>query len=499
MSTNYNTNLFLSLYGRNKSEGCVVITGMTGVDKTTMCRMVLRKKECENLPEFALNRLIYDQNLFGAILQNFGILGLSTRKHTKRIKIYQLIQYLLKTLKEEEFALLVVDDDQNLILSKSEQEKVTSSLEENKKKHLQIMLTGQVPGGQDLKSSRLEQFYNNEKCMYQTPRGLLRLEAIQNYIERRLMVADPEGDMRFSKEALEYVRKHSLGIPSIRNLIYDGDFTDTYTRQIIETKEEFVENIVHHIALKGQEIATTELKPVSMTKIKQNILIPTATLFLTSMTKIRQNVLTPTATLFLTSMTKIRQNVLTPTTTLFLTSMTKIRQSILIPTTTLFLTLMTKIRQNVFTPTATLFLTSMTKIRQSVLTPTTTLFLTSMTKIRQNILTPTATLFLTSMTKIKQNILTLTATLFLTSMTKIRQNILTPTATLFLTSINKIRQNILIPTATLFLTSINKIRQKALIPAAAVFLVCVVVAGFFTSHSFFTKNDPIHSAAKGLP
>ncbi|MCP5008026.1 MAG: tetratricopeptide repeat protein, partial [Planctomycetes bacterium] len=122
-------------------------------------------------------------------------------------------------------------------------------------------------------------------------------------------------------------------------------------------------------------------------------------------------------------------------------------------------------------------------------------------KIRQNILIPTATLFLTSINKIRQNILIPTATLFLTSINKIRQKALIPAAAMFLASINKIRQKkALIPAAAMFLASINKIRQKkALIPAAAVFLVCVVVAGFFTSHSFFTKNDPIHSAAKGLP
>ncbi|GJQ58926.1 MAG: tetratricopeptide repeat protein [Candidatus Scalindua sp. AMX11] len=351
MSENYNTNLFLSLYGRDKREGCIAITGTIGADKTTMCRMVLRKAGRESQTEFALNRFCYENELLGAILQNFGILGKSTKEPIKK-KIYQLIQFLLKSLKEGELALLVVDDDQYLPLSESDQEKISSDLYANKEKFLQIMLIGQVGEGHDLKSSKFQQYYNSEKCMYQDPRDPLKLDEIQKYIEHRLMVAGPTGGMHFSQKALAYIQKHPLGIPCIRNLIFDCELTDTYTQQTIETKEEIVENAVHDVTLQEEEMETFERSyawPTWMDKMREVFLIPTVAAIrscrkLTWMNKMRQTLLISVVAAIrscgkLTWIDKMREVFLIPAVAVIrsrakLTWIDKMRQALLIPAVT---------------------------------------------------------------------------------------------------------------------------------------------------------------------
>ncbi len=286
MSDNQKTNLFLSLYGRDKREGCIVVMGTIGTDKTTICRMVLQKPENETLSGFPLTRFIYEKELLGAILQIFGKLGKRTNRHSPKKRIYRLIQFLLTNMKEGEFALLVVDDEQILPLSESDQEKISAELEAKKEKLLQVMLIGQVVGGQDLKSSKLEQFYNNEKCIYQTSRDPLKLDEIQKYIEHRLMVVDPTGGVRFSQEALEYMRKHPLGISCIKNLIFDDELTDTYTQHTIETREEFVENAVKDLTLHKEDLMPTfvmsKAEPTWRSKIRQTLLVAAVALIIVS-------------------------------------------------------------------------------------------------------------------------------------------------------------------------------------------------------------------------
>ncbi len=256
MSNNQKTNLFLSLYGVNKSEGCIVITGTIGIEKTTMCRMILENVARKTQSQWTLSRFTSQNDLLGAMLQNFSLLGKSTKKCTKIDMIYQLTQLLLKVLNEGERALLVIEDTQNSPLSVSDQTRIVSSLETQKKKLVQIILIGQDAHMHDLKTPIFERFFNLEKCAYTVPRCPIKEEEIEKYIEHHLMRVDSTDGIHFSPEALEHIRKNSLGIPSITNLIFDSEITSTFTQMNLETKEEIVENAIENLVLLRKEAET---------------------------------------------------------------------------------------------------------------------------------------------------------------------------------------------------------------------------------------------------
>ena len=157
MNETWKTKIFLSLYGVDKSKGCIVITGSIGTEKTAMCRMVLENVPRKTESVWTLSRFTSDNDLLGSILKNFGITGKKIKKRTRKKMIYQLTQMLLQALDEGERALLVIEDAQNLPLPVSEQTRIISSLETQKKKLVQIILVGHDAHTQDLKSPKLEQ------------------------------------------------------------------------------------------------------------------------------------------------------------------------------------------------------------------------------------------------------------------------------------------------------------------------------------------------------
>lgn len=247
MSETQKTTLFLSLYGADESEGCIVITATIGAVKTTIRRMILENVARKSQSAWPLNRFTSENDLLESILQNFDILGKDNRKRNKKRMIYQLTQLLLNDLNAGERALLVIEDGQNLPLSVSDQTRIISSLETEKEKLVQIILAGENAQIQDLKSPKLE------KCTYIFPHGPISDDKIKKYIEHRLMNADSPESIRFSPEALNHIRENSFGIPCITNLIFDNDLAGYYTQQNIETKEEIVENVVENITVQRGE------------------------------------------------------------------------------------------------------------------------------------------------------------------------------------------------------------------------------------------------------
>lgn len=277
MNETHKTNLFLSLYGLNKREGCIVITGAMGTGDTSMCRMFLEKVNRKIYSEFILNHFISEAEYLESILQNFCIKEKNTVKLSKKERLYQLIQFLLNAMKDGESALLIIDDAQKHPLPLLEQTRILSSLETQNEKLLQIILVGQNGLMQNLQSPQFKQLEqrNSIKCHP----GPLKKEEIQRYIEHRLMTAGSTGGISFSPNALALIRKNSLGIPRMINLICNSARLGAYTQQTMKTTEEIVENTVGNLKLRNKEteMAMSGKAPAGLTrgnKIRMSILVP---------------------------------------------------------------------------------------------------------------------------------------------------------------------------------------------------------------------------------
>jgi len=279
MSETFNTNLFLSLYGTNKSEGCVVITGAIDTRQTTICQMVLTKPNNKNHSESIQDHNIYENKRIESILQNLVILGNNTEKQIKKEKVYQLIIFLLNALKKGESALLVIDDTQNILLSLMEQTKIISSLEAQKDKFLHVILLGQKRRIQSFHSPQLKQ--TDQRASVGKQLNRLKEDEVRKYIEHRLKTADSQEGIGFCPEALSFIRNNSLGLPCIVNLVFDNVLLGVHTKKILEITEEIDENIIESlqfpmkdtaIVLSGKE---TDLS-TWFNKMRMSVLIPAA-------------------------------------------------------------------------------------------------------------------------------------------------------------------------------------------------------------------------------
>lgn len=278
MSATYKTNLFFSLYGINKLDGCIVVTGAIDKRQTTVHRMILkklnRKKNSESVPD----RFIYEDKRLESILQNFVIiLAKNTEKHTKTDRIYQLIQFLLNALKDGESALLIIDDAQNILLPLPEQTRILSSLEAQKEKLLQFILVGQRGRIQSLYSPQLKQ--TDQRFSVKLQPDKLKEDEIRKYIEYRLITTDSTEGISFSPEALAFIRNNSLGIPCMTNLIFDGSLLGVHSQKTTGITEKIVENTVENFKFprKETEIAISgnaHSKPTWINRMRISVIIP---------------------------------------------------------------------------------------------------------------------------------------------------------------------------------------------------------------------------------
>ena len=286
MSVTHKTNLFLSLYGINKLDGCVIITGTIDKRQTTVYRMILEKQNRKKSSEFVPGHFINEDKRLASILQNAVIiLGKNTEKRTKTERIYQLIQFLLNALKDGESALLLIDDTQNILLPLPEQTRILSSLEAQKEKRLQIILVGKRERIQSLCSPQFKQTDHRLSVKHRPVKlkkkayDIISANEMRKYIEYRLMATDSTEGINFSQEALAFIRNNSLGIPCMTNLIFDGALMSAHTQKTTEITEEIVENTVENFTFPKKEtgIAIPEIihsKATWINRMRTSVIIP---------------------------------------------------------------------------------------------------------------------------------------------------------------------------------------------------------------------------------
>ena len=477
MSETQKTNLFFSLYGVDKSKGCIVITGSIGTEKTSLCRMILENVTRKTESVWTLRRFTSDNDLLGSILQNFGIMAKNSRKRTRKKMIYQLTQLLLKDLNDGERALLVIEDVQNLPLPVSKQTRIISSLETQKKKLVQIILVGQDAHTQDLKSPKLEQLYNLEKCSYRVPCNPIKEEKIENYIEQHLLRADSTGGISFSPEALEHIRKNPLAIPCITNLIFDCELTGTFTQQTIETKKEIVENAIENLTLQREEKETALSEkscawPTRIKGMRKRVFIPA--IAATSVTT--GAFLSKKSFAWLTTMKEIRKRVLVPA--IAATSVTTC--AFLSKRSFVWINRIKGMRKRVFIPA--IAATSVTT--GAFLSKKSFAWLTTMKGMRKRVLVPAiAAISVTTCAFLSKR-----SFVWINRIKEIRKRVLVPA--IAATSVTT--GAFLSKKSSAWLTRIKGVRKRTLIPAIAVISVTTGAICFFISQNVMTKRTLDH-------
>lgn len=217
-SQRYRAALDHLLYGLQEREGFMLLTGMVGTGKTTLCRELLENLE----PKRTRTALIFNPFLNGtemlqALLTEFGCTyppGASRKELLDRLN-----RFFLTQLVEGNTCVVIFDEAQHLTTEFLEQIRVLSNLETEREKLLQIVLVGQPELRERIQQPSLAQL--DQRVSLRCALRDLDREETERYIYHRLNVAGSQGRIQFTARAMRRIHQESQGVPRLINLICD--------------------------------------------------------------------------------------------------------------------------------------------------------------------------------------------------------------------------------------------------------------------------------------
>lgn len=211
--------------GLERDEGFLLLTGDTGLGKTTLSRAVIDSLGGRTFSAIITNPAVADAELLRVILRDFGVVS---REELRRGRFESAdAQHLHETL--EGFlrslaplgarAVLVVDEAQGLSPRTLEQLRVLGNMEANGRRLIQIILSGQRRLEATLSADDMTQL--SQRISRRVQLQPMTKDEVEQYIAHRLRVAGAEAQVGFTPDAIALIHRLSLGIPRSVNLICD--------------------------------------------------------------------------------------------------------------------------------------------------------------------------------------------------------------------------------------------------------------------------------------
>lgn len=217
-SDEYGSSLQQLLYGIEEKEGFLLLTGMVGTGKTTLCREILQNLDAHRYcTALIFNPFLNGTEMLEALLTEFGCSyppGASKRELLERLN-----RFLLSKLVAGYICVAIFDEAQHLSAEFLEQIRVLSNLETESEKLLQIVLVGQPELRERIQQPSLAQL--DQRVSLRCTLRTLSREETERYIYHRLNVAGSQGRIRFTGSALGLLHRESRGVPRLINLICD--------------------------------------------------------------------------------------------------------------------------------------------------------------------------------------------------------------------------------------------------------------------------------------
>ena len=215
-------NLGYAIDGR---MGFVLLTGEVGTGKTTLCRTLLDRLIGKAESVYLINPSVSGHELLASILEDLG--AKPEPQASKKALIDQLNQRLLSNRTNRPFV-VIIDDAQTMTPETLEDLRLLSNLETDKRKLVQVVLSGQPELLDKLSDVGLRQL--KQRIAVHCRLTPLSVQETGEYISRRLFVAGNKGQVSFSHAATRLVHKMSGGIPRLINKICEFALTAGYVK-----------------------------------------------------------------------------------------------------------------------------------------------------------------------------------------------------------------------------------------------------------------------------
>ena len=244
----YRATLEQLLYGLEHKEGFMLLIGMVGTGKTTLCRTLFEQMDPERYrTALVFNPFLNADELLQAVLTEFGCTY--PAKASKKDLLDRLNKFLMEQLVAGRTCVVVFDEAQHLSGELLEQIRVLSNLETEREKLLQIILAGQPELKDRIQQQSLAQL--DQRVSLRCTLTPLDQEQMERYIYHRLNVAGSQGRISFNGRALRRLHKETRGIPRLINLICDRTLLAGYVDQTTQLGLKHVERGL--ASLRGDE------------------------------------------------------------------------------------------------------------------------------------------------------------------------------------------------------------------------------------------------------
>lgn len=230
-------------YLLDSEEGFAVIVGEPGTGKTLTVRKFLDELEEDIRYAYILFPNLSPQELFEAILEDFGIKFVDGNKN----KLFaRLRDVLIESRREGKKVLIIVDEAQNLPLETLEELRILSNLETEDFKLLQIILLGQ-PELEDILDRKELRQLKQRITIFSKLRNLNSQE-VEAYINFRISKAGG-GNVKIPRKSYQIVYRASLGIPRLINVIMERALMAAFVDASHEIKPKHIKQATDSVGI----------------------------------------------------------------------------------------------------------------------------------------------------------------------------------------------------------------------------------------------------------
>lgn len=229
------------LYTVTERRGFAVITGEIGSGKTTICRTLLSRLDNGTKVVMLTNTYLTPKEFLNCILEDLGV---TCGGKTKSGLLLSLRKFLLEQLSLDFNIVLLIDEAQNLSLRMLEEIRMLSNLETEKKKMIQIILSGQPELKDKLRLKELTQFRQRVCVQYHIQP--LDITDTEKYIHHRLRLASINANLKveFTPEAIAEIYSYSQGIPRMINMLCNSVLLISYVMDAREITSQLVREAI---------------------------------------------------------------------------------------------------------------------------------------------------------------------------------------------------------------------------------------------------------------
>ncbi|TAL88937.1 MAG: DUF2075 domain-containing protein [Rhodanobacter sp.] len=216
------------LYGFEKGEGFVMITGAVGTGKTLLLQKLLEELTHRNIAIASVASANLDgEDILPAVASAFE---LPYEGRSKEALLQDVKQYLISLQARQTHALLVVDEAQTLTPTALEMLRILSNFELKGHALLQIFLVGQAELRRTIISNHMEQLRQRIIASHRLePMGE---EESRAYILHRLRAVGWNDDPHLTPDMFVGIFQASHGIPRKINLIMDRLLLHGYLEEL---------------------------------------------------------------------------------------------------------------------------------------------------------------------------------------------------------------------------------------------------------------------------